>query len=410
MKDVFSPLIKASSLLSSSLDLKEILPEAMQTIKDMMQCEAASIMLLDDEEKNLVFEVALGEKGNEVKEFRLPVGKGIAGKVAACGEPLIIQDAYNDERFYKNFDQKSGFTTKSMICTPLKVQDKIIGVAQAINPTKRDNFNDNDLQLLSLFSNQVALRIESARLHKEILQQKRLEDELRFAQSIQESFLPQEIPYGESFLFHAVYKPARVIGGDFYDAFCLGDKSCFLLGDVCGKGIAAALFMASFISKIRFISQSAEDLSEIFQRANRSLFEGRSTGLFITLIYITIEGRKVSIVNAGHPDPVLYSANKKKAEILKLPKGMPVGIEANENYPYTEITLNEGDALLSFSDGITEAKNQKNEMFSYAPLLRYSAFAKEAQTINEDILHKLGKFTSGTEQSDDITLMTLKIK
>lgn len=411
MKKTYPSLIRASSLLSSSLNLRKILPEAMKIMEDLMKCEAASIMLLDEEEKNLIFEVALGKKGKAVKKFKLPVGKGIAGKVAQEGKPLIIYDAYRDKRFYKQFDQKSGFKTKSLICVPLKVQNRIIGVAEVLNPIGKKRFTDEDASLLSIFANQVALSIDSARLHTEILEQKRLEDELKLAQSIQKSFLPAQLPQNQNFSLDAMTRPARIIGGDLYDAITVGGKTFLFLGDVSGKGAAAALFMASCMSKIRFICHGATDLSHIMKTVNNNLCEDTTAGLFVTMIAMCIEGKNIYCANAGHPDPILYSAKESRPYLFNMTnKELPLGILKNIEYPCEEVKVNKGDVLLTFSDGVTEAKNRKNEMFSYEPLLRYRGYNKEPAQITQDILGKIDQFKGKSAQSDDITLMTLKMK
>jgi len=251
-KDIFPNLIDASSLLVSSLEIKDILPRAMEIIKDLLlECEAASIMLVDEEKKNLVFEVALGDKGEQVKEIKLPLGKGIAGEVASKGESLLIDDAYKYGGFDRSFDEKTGFRTKSILCVPIKIKNRVIGVAEAINPRGKDIFDGNDLYLLSLFCNQVALAIESARLHGKILQQKHLEDELNFARSIQESFLPHSFPECDNFSFYGVTYPARTVGGDFYDISNLGGQRLdFLIGDVSGKGVPAFKPGEGFVAKI----------------------------------------------------------------------------------------------------------------------------------------------------------------
>jgi len=242
-KDIFPNLIDASSLLVSSLEIKDILPRAMEIIKDsLLDCEAASIMLVDEERKNLVFEVALGEKGERVKEIKLPLGKGIAGEVASKGEPLVIDDVYQYGSFDRSFDEKSGFRTRSILCVPIKIKNRVIGVAEAMNPRGKDKFDENDLYLLSLFCNQVALAIESARLHGKILQQKHLEDELNFARSVQESFLPHDFPECDNFSFYGVTYPARTVGGDFYDISNLaGQRLDFLIGFKPGEGFVAKI-------------------------------------------------------------------------------------------------------------------------------------------------------------------------
>ncbi len=160
-------LIELSALINSSLDIAEIRKRAIEAATELVNTEAGSLLFLDDETGDLYFDVAIGEKGEKVKTIRLKKGQGIAGWVAEHDEPVIINDAQNDPRFFKGADEKSGFVTKSMICVPVKTKDKLVGVLQAVNK-KGASFDNDDLDLLTGLSNQVAIAIENARLYDEL--------------------------------------------------------------------------------------------------------------------------------------------------------------------------------------------------------------------------------------------------
>lgn len=163
----FTTLAEVGTLLNSTLDQKIIRKRAMESITFLMNAEVGSLLLKDDEKNELYFEVALGDKGDKVKEIRLKIGEGIAGWVAERGESLLIQDVKKDPRFYKSADKKTDFVTRDMICVPVKVKDKVIGVLQAINK-KGGIFTEDDMRLFQLFSNQVAIALDNARLYEEI--------------------------------------------------------------------------------------------------------------------------------------------------------------------------------------------------------------------------------------------------
>lgn len=160
-------LIKLSALINSSLDIAEIRKKAIEAATKLVNTEAGSLLFLDEETDDLYFDVAIGEKGERVKTIRLKKGQGIAGWVAENNEPVIVNDVCNDPRFFKGADEKSGFTTKSMICVPVKTKHKLVGVLQAINK-KGASFNADDLELLAALSNQIAVAIENARLYDEL--------------------------------------------------------------------------------------------------------------------------------------------------------------------------------------------------------------------------------------------------
>lgn len=165
--DEFRTLNEVGNLLISTLDQHVVRKRAMEAITKLMNAEVGSLLMVDEEKKELYFEVALGDKSDKVKEIRLKMGEGIAGWVAEHGEPLLIHDVANDPRFYKKADDKTKFVTRNMLCVPVKIKGKVIGVLQAIN-SKTDCFTDDDMSLFAMFSNQVAIALDNARLYEEI--------------------------------------------------------------------------------------------------------------------------------------------------------------------------------------------------------------------------------------------------
>jgi HD-GYP domain-containing protein (c-di-GMP phosphodiesterase class II) len=164
----FATLIELGTILNSSLQPHEVRKRAMQAATSLMNCEVGSLLLIDQEKNELFFEVALGEKGDVVKEVRLKMGEGIAGWVAEHGLPLMVPDVTIDPRHSVRVDEKSGFTTKNVLCVPVRVKQKVIGVLQAINKLSSESFIKSDLELFQLLANQVAIAIDNATLYEEI--------------------------------------------------------------------------------------------------------------------------------------------------------------------------------------------------------------------------------------------------
>lgn len=160
-------LIELTAVINSTLDTHEIRERAIKAATSLVNCETGSLLIVDQETEELFFEVALGEKGGRLKQIRLKKGQGIAGWVYEKGEGIIVHDAQNDERFFKEADKKSEFTTRNMICLPVRTTQRIIGVLQAINKKDAD-FTDDDYEILSALSNQVAVAIENANLFTEL--------------------------------------------------------------------------------------------------------------------------------------------------------------------------------------------------------------------------------------------------
>ena len=161
-------LMELSTILNSTLQQKQVLQRAMEAATRLMGTEVGSLLVLDQETQELVFEVALGEKGKKVKEIRLKLGEGIAGWVAQTGEPLLVPDVRKDPRHYRKADKVSHFVTKNMLCVPVKVKNQVIGVLQAVNKLHDEPFAKEDLDLFAALANQVAIAIENARLYEEM--------------------------------------------------------------------------------------------------------------------------------------------------------------------------------------------------------------------------------------------------
>ncbi len=163
-----STLMALSTILNSTLEQKEVRKRAIEAATRLTESEVGSLLLVDEEKNELFFEVALGEKGEKVKEIRLKMGEGIAGWVAKTGETVIIDDVQNDPRFFKGADKKSSFVTRNMMCVPVKSEGKVIGVLQAINKLKAGKFTKDDLEGFISLADQVAIAIEKSRLYQEL--------------------------------------------------------------------------------------------------------------------------------------------------------------------------------------------------------------------------------------------------
>ena len=166
--DQLTTLVELATILNSTLEPKEVRKRAMQAATRLMNCEVGSLLLLDEEKKDLFFEVALGEKGETVKEVRLKVGEGIAGWVAEHSKPLMVADVTKDSRHSIKVDDTSGYKTKNIMCVPVMVKEKVIGVLQAVNKLNNEHFSNEDLELFELLANQVAIAIENAILYEKI--------------------------------------------------------------------------------------------------------------------------------------------------------------------------------------------------------------------------------------------------
>jgi sigma-B regulation protein RsbU (phosphoserine phosphatase) len=404
---------RISGLINSSLQLDQVLENIMTTSRSILQADACSLMLVDERSDELVFEVAQGPVADKLKGgMRISRGQGIAGRVFESGESLLIQNAYEDARFNREFDRRTGYRTRSILCVPLKVKEKVIGVSQVINKLDGTDFTEEDRETLNLLCANAAVAVENARLHQKILHNQQIEQDMAFAKSVQSSFLPGGMPQLDGFRFCAHYQPAREVGGDFYDFIPLDeDRLGILIGDVSGKGVPAALFMARFTTDFHLLAVREHDPERLMRRMNDSVCERSCRGMFVTLAYIVLEKRsgEAVYINAGHLPPVIWNSTTEKFAVAGGHGGPPLGIAPGLDYQSARISLDPGSCLLLFTDGLMEAKNEQGEflgMDGIEKLLR--AGSSEAEASLSRLCSSLSRFVGEQSQADDVTLVVVQ--
>jgi serine phosphatase RsbU (regulator of sigma subunit)/predicted ester cyclase len=246
-------------------------------------------------------------------------------------------------------------------------------------------------------------------LDQERRERERLEQELEVARRIQQASLPKEMPQLEEWQITPYYQPAREVGGDFYDFLELADgRLGVVVGDATGKGVPAALMMASTRSTLRAVAQASQSPGDALRRVNDPLATDIPSNMFVTCFYAILEPKSgtLSYANAGHDLPYLHRNGE--AEELRA-RGMPLGLMPGMSYEEGEASLGEGGCVLFYSDGLVEAHNPQGEMFSFPRLRRLVAEHGEERMLVDFLMEELSSFTGeGWEQEDDITLLTLR--
>jgi serine phosphatase RsbU (regulator of sigma subunit) len=235
------------------------------------------------------------------------------------------------------------------------------------------------------------------------------EQELRLARSIQQASLPKEVPSLEGWQIAPFYRPAREVGGDFYDFHPLSEgRLGLVVGDATGKGVPAALVMSTTCGMLRLAAQSSSSPGEMLQRVNETLFPYIPANMFVTCFYAILDPKSGSLTyaNAGHDLP--YLCRKGEADELRA-RGMPLGLMPGMSYEEGEISLREGNCVLFYSDGLVEAHDPTGVMFGFPRLRALVAQHGEERTLGNLLLEELYSFVGdGWEQEDDITLLTLQ--
>lgn len=401
-------MTELSALLSSALDLQELMPLVIDRAKQDMDAEACSILLYNRDTNKLEFEVAICTEDNASdvlkKTISLDMGQGIAGWVAEQRKTLIIEDAKSDPRFFTGADAATGFVTRNMIAVPLVGRSGLIGVAEIIN-YRRQDYN---IDLIELLCRQFAISIENALYHRDALKRERLQQELEIAATVQQSFLPPvpSLSRGKMTI-SAISRPASQIGGDLYDFVEPADGLLGLLvGDVSGKGISAALFMAKVISEFRFHARGEASPGAVLSALNSTL-AGAPRGMFVTALYVIADTKNdmLQIACAGHPPAISISDGN--CRTIEVPSGPPVGI-MDFSYPSTMVPFASGNRILVVTDGVFDAKNQAGERWGYDAMLQVVSNHTTRPDLMQIILDHVDAFADGAPQADDTTIAEIR--
>lgn len=406
-----SNCIEIANLINSELSIGKLLSSVMETTKKAFLADAVSLLLIDETTGDLTFQIALGDVSHEIKEiYRLKKGEGIAGRVAQTGLPLNIEDVYDHPDFSPDYDKKTNYRTRSMLCVPLKVRGEIIGVIQVINKmTEPFVFTADELEMLITISSSAAVAIDTAKMHKIIIQRETLERDLKLAKEVQESFLPKSLPEYETYTFSAVNEPALEIGGDFYNFFKLpANKLGIVLGDVSGKGISASLFMARLTSDLLYYTLLYPEPKTLLAQVNNVLCERAKRGMFVTLIYLLLDTaqNRIIMANAGHMSPVYCDEDGARLLGHDSKKGPPLGIIPFVEFEQETFSLEDNSSIALYTDGIIEAKDNAGELYGIRRLLKtIQDQPNDPKMICDAVTRSVDSFTTAEGHSDDLTLL-----
>ncbi|MDP9360892.1 MAG: SpoIIE family protein phosphatase [Acidobacteriota bacterium] len=399
-------LVEASKLINSSIEPDTLFASILTVARNELHVERGTLYFVDDQKQEIWTKIA-GELSNEI---RLPIGKGLAGTVAATGQAVILHDAYQDPRFDRSLDQKTGYRTRSMLCVPIKNRgERVVGVLQLLNKTN-GSFGPRDLEFLSGISDHMAIAMENATLHMELLEKQRMEQELALGREIQSRLLPSAPVDVRGIELGALSLPCYEVGGDYFDFLELPDGDLGLaIGDVSGKGVSAALIMSSVQAALRVAAPIEDDLARLVARLNALIFRsarGRKYATFFFGRYSPSTG-VLRYVNAGHNPPYIATAEG-LTEIEST--GRPIGILPESSYTEEMIELPHGSTLFLYTDGLNEAADPDEIEFGNEQL-RALFLAQRNEATNEipsRVLDAVTAFERGAKATDDKTIVVVR--
>ncbi len=399
-------LLEVGRALALPLELAEVLEAIMDQLRRIVHYDAAGIYLLDRESGQIAAEASRGYPPGFSDDDRLKIGEGIVGWVAKTGESLSVADARSDTRYLVARPQ-----TRSELACPIVSQGRIIGVFNLEND-ELDAYHEGHLEFLKMFASQAAAAIERARLLKQAMEARNLERELEIARGIQASFLPMGPPAIPGLDLAGLNIPYREVGGDYFDYIRIVDNQLGLaIGDVSGKGGAAALLMAAFRASLLAEIRNHFAIRTILQKVNRLLYESTDDGKFVTAFYGVLDARNrvFTFANAGHNPPLLLRASGTTEWLSE--GGLPLGVMEEATYEERPVPLTVGDVLVLYTDGVTEASNDVEDQYGVErleALVRKHA-AGPAAVLVEAIRSEVVAFTGARHLNDDLTVVVARL-
>jgi sigma-B regulation protein RsbU (phosphoserine phosphatase) len=391
------------------MEVEEITKLILSRCIKKIDAEQGTITLLKENVTD-PFKTFVRVEDSAIKGVPYRFGIGLAGWMLKNQKPLLTNDLANDPRFKGVNAEETKI--RSVLCVPLKVKNRMIGLISLFNK-KTEVFTPDDQRLLSIVAMQSAQVIESARLYQEERKLQQMEEDLKTAKNIQLSLLPKENPSLPDVDIAGFTLPAREVGGDYYDFINVdSDRLGIVIADVSGKGMPAALLMANLQATLRGQALTNHAPSQCVAKSNSLLCRSVEKGKFVTLFYGILNTREKSFAytNAGHCYPLIFNP---KGKIKTLEKGGLI-LGMLDNYPYQEekVNLEPGELILLFTDGITEAFNERNEQFEEERLIKVvqENLRLNAKEISQQILNNVIAFQKEVPQSDDLTLVVVKIK
>ncbi|HZW34086.1 MAG TPA: SpoIIE family protein phosphatase [Isosphaeraceae bacterium] len=426
MASLVKPEIKLKAILeiarnlSSELKIDAVAPKILDSLVELFpQAERLFLILIDPETKRLVrkaFKYRPARRPHfstviPADEVPMSISRSIVNHVLGQRKAVLSQDASSDQNLPTSASI-ADLKIRSVMCVPLLTPDReALGIIQ-LDTSDRKQFHQEDLDVLAAVASQAAIAIENAQMHESLLERERLNRDLKLAEQVQKRFLPQSVPTIPGYEFFAHYDPAYEVGGDYYDFVPLpGNRLAVAVGDVSGKGVAAALMMAKFSGDTRYCILTENSPAAAANELNSLLFSAGIEEKFITLSLgvLDAERRTVSLASAGHLPVMVRRANGTVDEIGEDIAGFPLGIIPESDYKQTEIQLYPGDVVAVFSDGVTDARNLREELYEsreHRRLLRKVAETQGTpEAVGRAILQDIREFSSGHVQVDDITLI-----
>ncbi len=408
--DLLGLISKVGIALLSSSGLDETLNQVAALVFEAVPAERCIIMLRDETVEGGMKVSVARVRANDERIAEVRISRTVMDEVLKHSKSVLTSDAQHDPRFAGQTMALLGI--RSVLAVPLSVDEReVFGLIYADSPTYETTFTEEHLKILTTLASVASIRVENARLLEERLIRERMERELELATEIQQSFQPAASPKLAGYELQGISFSCYEIGGDYYDFIKMDDgKMLIALGDVSGKGTAAALLMSSLHAAVHGQVAAKRTLSETVHAVNGYLSENTPSNRFVTLFIGELDPPTgvFKYINAGHNPPLVARLN---GDIEKLTAGgLPLGLLSMAEYETGELKLESGESLVIYSDGVSEANNLREEEFGMERLIEVvkKNINASAAGIRDKVESALSAFTRTAPANDDITLVIVK--
>ena len=404
-----SSVRETSRLLTGPLDLQQVLEIVVKTIAQAVGADAAGLRLLDEETGSLNLKATYALTDSYINKGPVTVGESTLNVRALNGEAIVVEDMRTDPHFQKYQQDIIREDLVSNLTIGLIYKDKGIGTLRLYSKKLR-LFSPSDISTAQTVAAQSAAAIVNARLYAETLEAEHMARQLKIAADVQRHLIPHLLPDIKNIDLAGLYVPCHEVGGDFYDYFLLPDKRLVLaIGDVMGKGVPASLAMASLRAALRAYAEQNEKLEVLLRRLNLMLCRDLIPGEFATLFCAILDPTDYTLTycNCGHEPPILIRPHH--CQTLNA-DGMILGVDKNNEYPPSRLSLQKNDMLVMFTDGLADALNFENQPFGRDRIVdaALNSASMTAEQAAKNILWLMRKFAGLTTRYDDTALVVLK--
>ena len=406
-------LVELSQRISRTLDLKAVLEDLLHALGSVIAYDAAGVFVLSRAvpivrrpEPNLIAGmVHVGFDDPPADDPMLRSGKGIVGHVIRTGEVVSAPDVRRDRRYVAGRRQ-----TLSELAVPIVSEKGVIGCLN-VESDRLSAFSRADAELLEFFASAAALSIEKALLHRQVLEKQRIEDQLKVAREVQSGLLPGAPPELPGYDIAALNLPTWAIGGDYYDYVPLdGDRLAVVVADVSGKGIPAALIMATFRAALRTEIRRHRELPAVAAQLNRVVLESRDTSRFVTAVcgVLHVPSGGFTYVNSGHNPPLVVRTSGRTESLGR--GGPALGLFAEGTFEAGTVRLDPGDSLVLYTDGVVEPADDRDVEFGVERLEAAvrGAIARPAAEALRAVIDATRAYSGQHDYEDDFTLVVVK--